>query len=387
MNIKLIKNSFFNERDTQEKLADFVRGAKFFSMSKECANFEENFSKWHDRKYSILFNSGSSANLALLQALLNLGTLRHGDRVGFSNLTWATNVMPIIQLGLQPVEIDCSLETLNVDLENLKKHNNLKCFFITNTLGFSDNLVDIKDYCDKNNILLLEDNCESLGSRCGGKLLGNFGFASTFSFFVGHHMSTVEGGMVCTDNKELSDMIKMVRAHGWDRHLDEEKRTELRQKNNVDSFYSTYTFYDLGFNLRPTEITGFLGNLQLKYLDEIIKKRNENYKICLNFLESNDDLLKFKLGHMSFISSFAIPLIFKDKTKFEIYKDRFIKAGIEIRPVIAGSINRQPFYKKYIKNTVECKASDFIHENGFYFGNNPDLTREELDFISTLLIK
>ncbi len=387
MNIKLIKNSFYNERDTQEKLAEFVRSAKIFSMNTECVNFEKNFSKWHDRKYSILFNSGSSANLALIQALLNLGQLKHGDRVGFSNLTWATNVMPIIQLGLTPVEIDCSLETLNVNLDNLKKHSDLKCFFITNTLGFCDNLTEIKDYCEKNDILLLEDNCESLGSQCNGRLLGNFGFASTFSFFVGHHMSTVEGGMVCTDNKELSDMIKMVRAHGWDRHLDEEKRKELREENNVDSFYATYTFYDLGFNLRPTEITGFLGNVQLKYLDEIIQKRYENYKFFVSSIEANDDFLKLKFDNMSFISSFAIPLILKDKNKFELYKDRFFKAGIEIRPIIAGSINKHPFYKKYVKNIIECKASDFIHKNGFYFGNNPDLTEEELKYISKLLVK
>jgi CDP-4-dehydro-6-deoxyglucose reductase, E1 len=387
MEVKLIKKTFFKEDDTQKKLAEFVQNAKFLSMNKECASFEDNFSKWQGRKYSIFFNSGSSANLALLQSLLNLGSLKKGDAVGFSSLTWATNVMPIIQLGLKPVAIDSNLETLNVSLEKLKESSDIKCFFITNALGFSDDLDAIRDYCNENSILFLEDNCESLGSRCGGVLLGNFGMASTFSFFVGHHMSTIEGGMVCTDDKELHDMLKMVRSHGWDRHLDKEKKDKLHAENIIDNFYAPYTFYDLAFNLRPTEISGFLGNIQLQYLDEIISKRRDNYNFFVEILKGNDDVIQSNLDHMDFVSSFAIPLIFKDKEKFERYKNKFLESGIEIRPIIAGNINKQPFYKKYVKDQTECPACDFIHENGFYFGNNPDLTQEELNYISELLKK
>ena len=136
----------------------------------------------------------------------------------------------------------------------------------------------IADICKKRNIILIEDNCESLGSIFKGKKLGSFGLASSFSFYVGHHMSTIEGGAICTDDENLAIMLKIVRAHGWDRNLNPEQQTKIRNKYKIgQSFYSKYTFYNLGYNLRPTEITGFLGNIQLSYIEEIITKRNKNF--------------------------------------------------------------------------------------------------------------
>ncbi len=178
----------------------------------KCELFEKNFAKWQKRKYCVFLNSGSSANLAIIQALLNLRKIKKGDKVGFSALTWSTNVMPLIQLGLQPIPIDIELETLNVSSELvgkiIKKHK-IKMLFLTNLLGFCSDIDKIRSICDKSKVILIEDNCEALGTLYKGTKLGNYGLASTFSFYVGHHMSTIEGGAVCTDSERLANMLTL----------------------------------------------------------------------------------------------------------------------------------------------------------------------------------
>ena len=218
MRIRLIKSTFYKELATKKALNNFILDSSKLSMGEQCLKFENDFAKFHDCKYGVLVNSGSSANLLLIQALLILGKLKKGDKIGISGLTWSTNVMPLIQLGLVPIPIDVNRNTLNVNLEALKhvyKENRLKGFFITNLLGFCSNLNEIESFCKNENILLLEDNCESLGSKHANKLLGTFGIASTSSFFVGHHLSTIEGGIVITNDEELNDALLIARAHGF----------------------------------------------------------------------------------------------------------------------------------------------------------------------------
>ncbi|MBI5153344.1 MAG: aminotransferase class V-fold PLP-dependent enzyme, partial [Parcubacteria group bacterium] len=259
--IPLVKSTFYKEAETKRRLVNFIRKAKILSFNTQCTTFEKKFAAWQGRKYCVFVNNGSSANLAIIQTLLNVGKLKKGDSVGFSAITWSTTVMPLLQLGLKPIPIDVNLSTLNVDSYNVRKvlrKHQLKMIFLTNLLGFCDDIETIRDICKREHILLLEDNCESLGSRYRGKLLGNFGIASTNSFYVGHHLSTIEGGAVCTDDEEIATMLKIVRAHGWGRNLTFAKQNQIRKKFNINSaFYSRYVFYDLGYNLRPTEIHGF----------------------------------------------------------------------------------------------------------------------------------
>lgn len=386
--IKLIKSSFYNENETRKALADFVLVAENMSMGAECEKFEKGFAQKQGRKHAVFVNSGSSANLALFQALLNLGRLKKGDRVGFSALTWATNVMPIIQLGLEPTAIDCELDTLNISPETLKeKLEKIDALFTTNVLGFSDRIDIIKKMCDEKGVLLIEDNCESLGSVTKSVRLGNFGLASTFSCFVGHHLSTIEGGFICTDDNELHEMLKIVRAHGWSRNLHSDTQKRLREKHNLDSFYEKYTFHDLAYNIRPMEISGFIGNLQLNYWDDIVEKRQNNFKRFFDSAKKNDELISLEIEHMDIISNFAMPLVFKNKDAFLKYKKKFEDAEVEIRPIIAGEIISQPFYKKHGSKDEITPNASFIHNNGFYFGNNPELTNEEVEFLCNLLIK
>lgn len=386
--IKLIKSSFYNEKDTKEKLKDFITKAEIFSFGSQCQRFEQSFGLWQKRKHCIYVNSGSSANLAILQALINMGKLHPGDKVGFSALTWSTNVMPIIELGLKPIPIDVELHTLNVSsqqLQKILKKYKLKMLFLTNLLGFCDDIDEIKKICDKEKIILIEDNCESLGTVYKGKLLGNYSVASTFSFYVGHHMSTIEGGAICTDSEPLATQLRIVRAHGWDRNLSDKKQQQMRNRHKVNStFYSRYTFYDLGYNLRPTEINGFIGNTQLPYLNEIIKKRQQNFmRIAIPIYQNTNRFYPISYEHLDFLSNFAIPIICRSRN----IRDELVEKcnnRIEIRPIVGGDMTQQPFFKKYSKKNWVNTNAKIAHEQGLYCGNNPELTNEEIEKIISI---
>lgn len=381
--IKLIKSSFYHEEETKKALCRFIKRAEQLSIGKECEKFERRFSRWQGRKYASLFNSGSSANLALIQALLNMKKIKPGDRVGFSGITWATNVMPLLQLGLDPIPVDIEMSSLNCSpatVENAHKEHKLNCLFLTNLLGFSDRIGEIASYCKKNGILLIEDNCESMGSRANGKKLGNFGLASTFSFFVGHHMSAIEGGMVATDNRELDRHLRMTRSHGWDRHLKKGQQRKLRATHCVSDFFAKYTFYDLAYNLRPNEITGFLGRYQLEFIDETIQARERNFQRFLEIYQVCKDVYPLEID-MDFVSNFAMPLVFKSAKKMAEYCKKCDERGIEVRPIVGGVMSDQPFFKKYAKQEFTVPMARTAYTHGFYFANNPELTNDEVRYI------
>lgn len=392
--IPLVKSTFYNETETKKRLCRFIDASDKLSFGRECERFEHAFARWQGRRHCIFLNSGSSANLAIVQALLNLGMLKRGDYVGFSALTWSTNVMSLIELGLQAVPIDVELDTLNVSskqfIKTLKRFP-LKMLFLTNALGFCDDIDVIARECRDGHVLLIEDNCESLGTVYKDRKLGNFGIASTFSFYVGHHMSTIEGGAVVTNNERIATMLRLVRAHGWDRNLSFTKQNEMRNKFKVNStFYSRYTFYDLGYNLRPTEINGFIGNTQLHYLPAIIKKRHDNFFGLAPFIYKQTQLYHpIKYSHLDVVSNFAVPVI----CKTEAIRDELVKrceGVIEIRPIIGGDMTQQPFFKKHMKSLGRLPQNSnarLIHKQGLYFGNNPELTKQEKQLILRIFTK
>lgn len=387
--IPLMKNAFSNEQEAKEKLAQFIIKAGRLSMDEQCAKFEKEFAAFQGQKDAVLFNSGGSANIAIFQTLKNMGKLKDGDRVGFSALTWSTNLMPIIQLGMIPVAVDCNPETLNAMSGNIKERLStcdLKAMFITNALGFAGDLDNIRDICRENGIILLEDNCEALGTELPDGKTGTFGEMSSFSFFVAHHMSTIEGGMVCSNDEEYIEMLRIVRANGWDRNLTANQQHKWRKKYNIDSeFEAKYTFFDLGYNIRPTEITGFLGRYQLQFLQDNIKARESNYLRLEPIVDSNPDLIAFDRKHIKTLSSFAFPVLCKNASAKEKYLSQFAGAGVEIRPMIAGNIQKQPFYLKYVKDVYELPGADKIHHCGFYCGNYPELTESDLQTLSSCL--
>jgi len=389
--IPLMKSAFLNEHETKTELIKFIQEARRLSMDEQCLKFEKEFAAIQGSRDAILFNSGSSANLAMIQALRNLGRINSGDRIGFSALTWSTNVMPIIQLGFEPVPVDCDPQTLNVmsvTLEKRLKETDIKMLFITNALGFCGDLDCIRDICRSRGIILIEDNCEALGTELHAGAAGRFGSMASFSFFVAHHMSTIEGGMVCTDDEEMSEMLRIVRVNGWDRNLTASQQHKWRKKYQVLSeFQAKYTFYELGYNLRPTEITAFLGRCQLKYLQDNIAARQRNYLNLEEVVKTNPDLIAFRREHIKVLSSFAFPVLCATPELKEIYLDQFAGAGVEIRPMIAGNIQKQPFYQKYVNRLYELEGADQVHDCGFYCGNYPELTSRDIEILRSCLSK
>jgi CDP-4-dehydro-6-deoxyglucose reductase, E1 len=388
--IPLMKNTFMHEIETRKALSDFILQTDRLSMDEQCFRFEKEFAIYQGSREAVLFNSGSSANLAMFQTLKNISYLKDGDGVGFSSLTWATNVMPLIQLGLRPIPLDCNSTTINVMssnlLERLEQEPEMKALSITNALGLSGDLGKIRDICKERGIIFVEDNCESLGSELSDGKTGTFGAMSSFSFFVAHHLSTIEGGMVCTDDEELAKMLRIVRANGWDRNLTAAQGHQLRKHNNVSSeLDGKYTFYDLGFNLRPTEITGFLGNLQLGFLSENISLRKRKYDILTAQVRENSDLIEPDSSHMTKLSPFAFPVLCRTPEIREHYISRFSGAGVEIRPLIAGNIQRQPFYKKYVSRDFDLPGTDQLNDCGFYCGIFPELTTANLETLCSCL--
>jgi len=383
-----MRHTFPDERRSRQALARFILTNRRLSMDGQCRRFELAFARAQGRRESVLFNSGASANLALLQALRNLGRLKAGSRVGFSAVTWSTNVMPIIQMGFVPVPIDCSPRTLNAmssDVRDRLGQVRLGALFLTNALGFTGDLAAIRDLARRRGLVLLEDNCESLGTVLPQGRAGNFGLAATFSFFVGHHLSTVEGGMAATDDPKLAEMLRIVRANGWDRDLSPSQARHWRRRFRMDEFKAKYAFYDLGFNLRPTEVTGFLGIRQVAGIADRARLRQENYLKLEAAARANPDLLPLERSHMRLVSSFAFPVVCRTPRLRRLYVERFQRAGIEARPLIAGNIQRQPFYAKYVRRRFPLPGADFLHDRAFYCGNREDLGAAELGRIARCL--
>ena len=389
--IPLMKNAFLDEYETKQKLAQFIIREDKLSMGEQSFRFEREFADFQGCKDAIFVNSGGSANLAMLQALKNLGRLKSGDKIGFSALTWSTNVMPIIQLGMTPVAIDCDSKSLNVmSVQLLQRIEtvDIKAFFVTNVLGFAGDLEAIRKICAERNIILIEDNCEALGTELPTGKCGNFGVMASFSFFVAHHMSTIEGGMIATNDTDLAEMLRMVRANGWDRNLTAQQQQKLRKQHDIRSeFDAKYTFYDLGFNIRPTEISAFIGRTQLPLLNKNIDIREANYLTLEKVVKNNNELIPIEHSHLERLSNFAFPVMCKSPELRDKYVAEFSGAGVEVRPMIAGNIQNQPFYRKYVSELYELPGTDMVHACGFYCGNYPELSIADIEILSSCLMQ
>ena len=238
--------------------------------------------KWADKmgtKYSVFVNSGSSAILLSLAALKQMGKLDN-NKIVVPGLSWSTDLSSPILLGFQPILCDCNLEDLSCDLNHLEKifkEDNPSSLILVSPLGLVPKMDEIIKLCEKYNVLLLEDVCESMGSKYKENYLGSFGFASFFSLYYGHHLSTIEGGIINTNDEEFYHLLLMMRSHGWDRDLPTWKQNELRNKYDTSEFDSLYNFYVPGFNLRSTDLQAFIGLRAIEKLDEYSYKRNYNF--------------------------------------------------------------------------------------------------------------
>jgi CDP-6-deoxy-D-xylo-4-hexulose-3-dehydrase len=340
--------------------------------------------KWADKigtKYSVFVNSGSSAILLMLLSLKQGNFLRN-NKIVCPALSWATDVSTPIILGFDTILCDCNLTDLSCDLTELEKifkEENPSCFISVAPLGLVPEMEKLISLCEKYNVLLLEDICESLGSKYNGKHLGSFGFASVFSTYFGHHISTIEGGFINTNDEQLYNMLVMTRSHGWDRDLNETNKEELRKKYNVSRFDALYTFYVPGLNLRSTDLQAFIGLRSLDKIDKFSNIRNTNFKLYKSKIKNNN--LDLQVQNDSFVSNFAYPIV---SEKRDVIVNELIKNGVEVRPLIAGNMANKPFwYERYDRK--EFKNANVIDRYGFYVPNHQDMTNEDIEYICKII--
>ena len=375
--ITLVKDTIGNE--DIDSLIDWLKSYPRLTKGPVTLKFENKFSNWLDRKYSIFCNSGSSANLLMLSVLKEKYDFK---KVVVPSVAWSTDLAPVMQLGLQPILCDCNMKDLSVDFHHLEKifmEESPDVLLLVSALGLVPDMKKIIELCSKYDVLLLEDVCESLGCKYKGKNLGTFGKMSSFSTFFGHHISTIEGGIVSTDDKELYELLVSLRSHGWARDLSVESQLKLLEEWNVSEFDSLYTFYYSGFNMRSTDLQAYIGLAQIDKLDDWGRKRRNNFDLYQRLIEN--DYWKPDVDLNNFVSNFAYPII-------SPHRDKIIKKlqdnKVEIRPLICGSMGTQPFYvKKY--GRLELPNVSIVDKYGFYVPNNPMLTEEEIEFICELI--
>ncbi len=379
--ITLVKDTIDN--NDIDNLIDWLKTYPRLTKGPITLELESKYSDWLGRKYSVFCNSGSSANLLMLSALQQ-GEYLKNNKIVVPSVAWATDLAPVMQLGLKPILCDSNKRDLSADLVHLEKifkEESPSALMFVSVLGLVPEMDKVVNLCEKYDVILLEDTCESMGSKYRDTKLGTFGKMSSFSTFFGHHISTIEGGFISTDDKDLYDILLAIRAHGWDRDLDVEKQIELQQDWDVSTFNSLYTFYYQGFNVRATDLQAYIGLRQIDKLDGWGVRREYNYLTYQELVKN--DYWKPNTELNDFTSNFAYPVIHPNRDKIV---EQLQRGGVEVRPMICGSMGTQPFYVKEYGRLELPKVTE-IDSFGFYVPNNPHITDGEIVHISNIINK
>ncbi len=344
-----------------------------YTMGKEVATFEQDFAKYTGSKFCVMVNSGSSANLLAIAALMyrKKNHFNIGDEVIVPAISWPTTFYPLYQYGLKLKFIDIDLETLNFDLNALKGAitEKTKAIFAVNLLGNSNDFGKIREIIGNRNIVLIEDNCESMGAVLSGKQTGTFGVMGTYSAFFSHHISTMEGGMIVTDDEELYHILLSLRAHGWTRNLP--KNNLVTGTKSDEPFEESFRFVLPGYNVRPIEMSGAIGQDQIKKLPDFIKKRRENAFYFQELFQNHPYLtIQKEVGESSW---FGFSFVIKEGSGIK-RKDLVKKleaAKVECRPIVAGNFAKNEVVK-YFNYEIhgKLKNAQWIDQNGLFVGNH-----------------
>jgi CDP-6-deoxy-D-xylo-4-hexulose-3-dehydrase len=340
-----------------------------YSKGKYVKAFEQQWNKWLGTEYSVFVNSGSSANLILVDCIKELYGLQPGDKVLVPACTWSTNISPIIQAGLTPIFCDINFKNFSFCKDHLKKlaeKHDIKMIFVTHLLGLPSDM-DLLKQCFPN-ALVIEDCCESHGALYHDQKVGTLSLGSTFSFYYGHHMTSVEGGIVSTNNYALYKLLLLKRSHGLARELPKnEYKAHAAQHRDIDS---RFLFLTTGYNFRPTEINAFIGLQQLSRLDEYIRIRRDRFNQFANLVMEKDLDKIINLPNSIGNSSFCFPFVFNDKTRYKKFVSLLEENNIETRPIVGSNLTRQPFLASYNFDQTDFPNVNLLHENGIYVGNN-----------------
>ena len=373
--------------DAEITAAKAVIDSGHYTMGENVATFEQQFAAYFGAQYAVMVNSGSSANLLAIAALCykKENPLQPGDEVIVPMLSWSTTYYPVHQYGLKLVFVDIDADTLNIDTNQLDAalSDKTKAIFVPHILGNPADIPTLQRFCHDHALYLIEDNCESMGATVAGQYTGTFGICGTFSTFFSHHLSTMEGGMVTTDDEEIYHLLLSLRSHGWTRHLPEKNQL---CKKHADPFYESFRFIYPGYNLRPTEISAAIGIEQLKKLDGFIQKRKENAYYLQKTLSNHTDytLQKEKYGQSSWFG-FSL-LINNVSIKRPSIIHQLEQHGITCRPVVSGNFLRNEVINRLHYRIIGTQTqADRIHDQGFFIGNHPFALQSEIDELAKLL--
>jgi CDP-4-dehydro-6-deoxyglucose reductase, E1 len=381
----LLAESTIDAKDLAE-LADWLRTNPWLTLGPMTEEFERQYAAWLGTHHASFVNSGSSANLLMYSAALLSGRLPN-RKVIVPSVSWATTVAPAIQLGFEPIMCDADARTFGlnvVHLERLLRAHEPGAVILVHVLGVPVEMEPVLRLRDRYRFLLLEDACAAMGSRYDGRLVGTFGDLSAFSFYFGHHLSTIEGGMVCTNDEDLHDLLLMLRSHGWPKNLSPEKEARRARQHGVLEFNRPFTFYLPGFNVRSTDLNAKLGLGQMTKIAHVIRRRVENHAIYQSRFHRAQGFTcqanpRATICSISF-AALATSLEHRDRVA-----DALEANGIETRPLGGGSMARQPFWvERY--GAQDFPVADGIHERSFMLPNHPALDPADVHHICDVVL-
>ena len=370
-----------------DRLVGWLKTYPRLTKGKLNLEFEAAWSRWLGTRYSVFCNSGSSANLLMYEALRLSGRLKN-RKVVVPSVGWVTTVAPALQLGMEPLMCEADPDTFGLDLNHLeallKKHRP-SAVILVQVLGVPHKMRELLALQKKYGFYLLEDACAAVGASYRGRKAGAFGDMGSFSFYFGHQMSTIEGGMVSTDDKKLYDLLLMLRSHGWSKDLDRPAHNALVRAHKVEDFHSPFVFYIPGYNLRSTDLNAFLGLDQLKKLDWIARMRQERHALYQSLLGGRFYTQKPEKG--STVCSISFGLLADDKAQRRRIVSALVKRGVETRIFSAGNLGLHPFWMERYGRPKNTPMADRIHHTGLFLPNNPSLTPADVRFISNVVLE
>lgn len=386
--------STFGEEEIESAI-EVLRSGQF-TMASRCEAFENDFDAYLGGRESIFVNSGSSANLLAFFALANHAAQMPGKRrfapgaeVIVPAVTWSTTIWPIVQCGAVPVLVDSDPETLQMSVEQMKAALTDKTVAVcaVHVLGNTVQMDAVLEFARAHDLWVIEDTCEALGSKYQGTLAGAFGDISTFSFFFSHHMTTIEGGMVTSSSPEIAELLRCLRAHGWTRNLKRREQVEQHYPH-IDP---RFLFVNTGFNVRPTEINGALGRIQLQKLDAFNRRRGEVFAQWTRRLRPaiESGLLRpMRFVPGAVVAPFGYPVICRDGETRNALRGRLEENNVETRPIICGNMARQPVFA-HVPHRIAgpLSGADRIMDCGLLWGLHPMTGADEIDYVSDIVLR
>lgn len=368
-----------------------VVDSNMFTMGKHVEEYERQFAEFFGSQYAIMVSSGSTANLLMIASMFFTKNekyrLKHGDEVIVPAVSWSTTYFPLQQYGLKVKFVDIDIETLNMDLNALEDAitENTRAILTVNLLGNPNDFAEIEKITKDKNIIVLEDNCESMGATFNGKQAGTFGLMGTFSSFFSHHIATMEGGCIVTDDEEFYHILLCIRAHGWTRNLP--KMNKVTGEKSDDSFEESFKFVLPGYNVRPLEMSGAIGLEQLKKLPDFISTRRKNASLFLSLMEKHKHfIVQRETGNSSW---FGFSLIIREDAPYT--RENLIlaldEAQIECRPIVTGNFVKNTQVLEYFDYEVSGSLSnaEFLESRGLFVGNHQNDLTEQLHYLDKVL--